>query len=218
MTAETKMKARVGSLLGKTGYSGGGSAMDTTRPTSGPVQTPKPLERAAGGSIPGDDRQRPTRGAGPGKSTPDPKMTQDDLDNLTAARSESRRQDALDAAGRARGGKSGSRGHGKKGHTNVNVIVAPPHPPGPPGGMMPPPGMAPHPPMPPPGAGGPPGAGLPPGLPPGGPGLPPGAAGPGGPPGAPMMKPPGMKTGGLVKAGSGSAEGRKDKIKAYGGR
>lgn len=177
MTAETKMKARVGSLLGKTGYSGGHSAMDTTRPTSGPVQTPKPLERAAGGSIPGDEGE-----------------------------------------GRARGGKSGSRGHGKKGHTNVNVIVAPPHPPGPPGGMMPPPGMAPHPPMPPPGAGGPPGAGLPPGLPPGGPGLPPGAAGPGGPPGAPMMKPPGMKVGGLVKAGSGSGEGRKDKIKAYGGR
>lgn len=115
---------------------------------------------------------------------------------------------------RARGGKAKS----GKGHTNVNVIVAPPHPPGPPGGMMPPPGMAPHPPMPPPGAGGPPGAGLPPGLPPGGPGLPPGAAGPGGPPGAPMMKPPGMKVGGLVKAGSGSAEGRKDKIKAYGGR
>ena len=98
---------------------------------------------------------------------------------------------------RARGGRTGH----KKGHTNVNVIVAP-HP----GGGAPPPMAAPpmpmaRPPMPmpPPGAGGPPpGAGLPPGL--------------AGPPG---MPPPGLrKAGGRTYAKGGRVGDKEDSTHA----
>ena len=117
-------------------------------------------------------------------------------------------------ARRARGGRTGHKG---KGHTNVNVIVAPQgHAAGGP------PMMAPHPAMAPPPAGGlPPGA-MPPGaMPPGGaPGLPPHPpmAGPGMPPGGPGMMPPGMPPrrnggriafakGGGIKSGAAYEEG-----------
>lgn len=129
------------------------------------------------------------------------------------------REAEMKTEGRARGGRAGKRGN----KTNVNVIVAG-HPGGAPapGGMPPPRPMGP-PPGPPPGAGGPP-PGMPPGMPPGAAGLPPGAAGPGGPPPGmpPGMKPPGMKRGGNIAremhAGAGSAAGRLEKMKAYGGR
>jgi hypothetical protein len=123
-------------------------------------------------------------------------------------------------AHRARGGKSGGKG-GR--HTKVNVIIAPQGGGG--GGARPMPMMPAHPPM----AGQPPGAappmgGPPPGAAPGGapPMPPPGMTRPGmGMPGA--MPPPGMmrKRGGSIPnidAGAGSAEGRLEKMKAYGER
>lgn len=92
-------------------------------------------------------------------------------------------------AERARGGRAG-----KKGHTTVNVMVAPQHGAGV-GGPVPMPAGGP--PIPPPGAGAmpprPPMAG-PPGMPPGGPMMPPGAP------------PPGMhKDGGRVQRAAGGA-------------
>lgn len=127
--------------------------------------------------------------------------------SMDTTRGSSATKDFGDFEGRARGGRTKH-----KAGTNVNVIVAP-HPPAP--GMAGPPPMMPppRPPMmPPPGAGGPP----PPGMPPGGPGGPP-------PPGMmpPGARPPGMKSGGRtvsMDAGAGSAEGRKEKIAAYGKR
>lgn len=115
--------------------------------------------------------------------------------------------DFPNAMERARGGSTPK--SAKKG-TTVNVVIAGGQG-GQPGGAPPPrpmpPMMPPHPPM----AGPPPGAGGPPGMPPGGP--PPGMP-PGGPP--PGMRPPGMKKGGAIKDGALSAEGRLEKIKAYG--
>lgn len=113
---------------------------------------------------------------------------------------------------------SGGSAKAKGKSTHVNVIVAPgagapgagagmaPHPMLPPGAGMAPPAPPPHPPMPP--AGGPPGA--PPGMPPRPPMAPPPGGAPGGmPPG--MMRARGGRTD--YDAGSGSGEGRLEKVR-----
>jgi hypothetical protein len=193
-------------VLDRAGYLGGKKGpYDTTRPSIERDAMPGPLERARGGSV-------PARADGGAVS----KAKIGDTDN--------------DANGRARGGKTG--GGGKAHHTTVNVVMppagggaAPAMPPRPMGPPMLPPGAGGPPPMgPPPGAGGPPPPM--PGGPPGGmpPRPPMGAGPPGVPPGppGPPMRPPGMKSGGKIAsemtAGGGSALGRMEKMKAYGGR
>lgn len=136
---------------------------------------------------------------------------------------------------RASGGRAKK---GGKGHTSVNVIVAPQGGAGAAGAPGMPPGIAPHPMMPPAGPpmGGagalPPGPGLPPGMPPRPPmaGPPPGGPPPGmAPPGGMPPRPPGMmnrggrthrasggKLGHDGEAGSASGLGRLEKIKDYG--
>jgi len=94
-----------------------------------------------------------------------------------------------------------SRSHGKKGHakTTVNVVVAGSHP-------QPQPVPVPVPQRPPMGGAPVPGGAMPPGAAAGVPG-----AGP-----VPMMRKRGGGVGKEYEAGAGSAEGRDEKIKAYG--
>lgn len=107
--------------------------------------------------------------------------------------------------------RHGGKAKSKSGKMNVNIVIAPqgggqPHPmAGPlPGGQPPPPPVM-RPPMPPPGAG-PPMSGGPPPMMSGPPPMPP-----------PQLPPPGRKSGGRTQhAGSGSGEGRLEKIAAYG--
>ena len=106
---------------------------------------------------------------------------------------------------KADGGRAG------KGKMNVNIIIASPHSAPPAGGppMGPPPGAPPHPIVPPPGAGGPPGmgpGGLPPGM----------GAPPGGMPQQPLGRRDGGRTLAKMRYGSGSGEGRLEKIEKYG--
>lgn len=125
---------------------------------------------------------------------------------------------------KARGGSA----H-KKGHPNVNVIVAgsPSAPPAPPQKVPVPVPVPMRPPM----GAGPMGPGGPGGPPPMGP--PPGAMGPGGPP-PPGLRPPGMaRRGGAIAkaaggsvnkplvpmdAGGGGGKGRLEKVRAYGAK
>lgn len=214
-----KHTVKANALISRAGYGGGKSALDTTRPTKGPEERPDPMERARGGAAKRadggatDDKDsaplRPgttyTAASGKGLSSLGPMADDGRLRKGEVKTTDYGYQKKAEAEGRARGGRSKSKGH------TTNVIIAPP----PPAGAAP--MMPPRPMGPPPGA-----PGMAPGMPPGPPGLPPGAGGPGGPMPPPGMKPPGMKRGGGVAskmtAGAASGKGRMEKTKAYGGR